>query len=121
MSRTRWAADRPPTGWPTDGLPTDALDQVRETLGAAVAVAGRLKGQAGDQMLDAAREAFTHGMRIACGAGALVLVAAAVLALVTLRRVGPTGPTPGGTPPIGGDGTAADGKETAGRETVPSH
>ncbi|MCC4317429.1 MFS transporter [Streptomyces malaysiensis] len=112
----------PPThGLPTAGLPTDALDQVRETLGAAVAVAGRLKGQAGDQMLDAAREAFTHGMRIACGVGALVLVAAAVLALVTLRRVGSAWPTAGGTPSTGGDAAAADGEETAGREVAPSH
>ncbi|MCQ8189462.1 MFS transporter [Streptomyces rugosispiralis] len=70
------------------GLPADAFDQVRETLGAAAAVAGSLKGRAGEQLLEAAREAFTHGMRIACGAGAVVLVAGAILALVTLRRVG---------------------------------
>ncbi|GAA2295130.1 MFS transporter [Streptomyces violaceusniger] len=77
------------------GLPADSLDQVRETLGAAAAVAGSLKGRTGEHLLDTAREAFTHGMRIACGAGAVVLVAGAILALVTLRRVGAedTGPS----------------------------
>ncbi|MEU5922524.1 MFS transporter [Streptomyces antimycoticus] len=82
-------------------LPRGALDQARETLGAAVAVAGKLKGRTGEQLLDAAREAFTHGMRIACGAGAVVLVAAAVLALVTLRRVEAAGPAAGGAAKAG--------------------
>ncbi|MGP3945366.1 MFS transporter [Streptomyces sp. 6N106] len=83
------------------GLSDGALDQVHETLGAAVAVAGKLKGRTGEQMLDAAREAFTHGMRIACGAGAVVLVAAAVLALVTLRRLEAAGPVTGGAATAG--------------------
>ncbi|MET7760925.1 MFS transporter [Streptomyces sp. NPDC005393] len=70
-----------------DGLPADALDAVRETLGTAIAVAGQLKGRTGAQVLGAAREAFTNGMQLACVVGAAVLVAAAVLASVTLRRV----------------------------------
>ncbi|MEU2211081.1 MFS transporter [Streptomyces hygroscopicus] len=94
------------------GLPTGTLDQARETLGAAVAVAGRVKGRAGEQVLDAAREAFTHGMQIATAAGAVVLLAGAVLALVTLRRVGPpAGPTAGGVDSAGAGEPAARDEE----------
>ncbi|MFF5587067.1 MFS transporter [Streptomyces hygroscopicus] len=94
------------------GLPTGTLDQARETLGAAVAVAGRVKGRAGEQVLDAAREAFTHGMQIASAAGAVVLLAGAVLALVTLRRVGPpAGPTAGGVDSAGAGEPAARDEE----------
>ncbi len=90
------------------GLPTGTLHQARETLGAAVAVAGRVKGRAGEQVLDAAREAFTHGMQIASAAGAVVLLAGAVLALVTLRRVGPpAGPRAGGVDSAGAGEPAA--------------
>ncbi|MFE2025454.1 MFS transporter [Streptomyces hygroscopicus] len=94
------------------GLPTGTLDQARETLGAAVAVAGRVKGRAGEQVLDAAREAFTHGMQIASAAGAVVLLAGAVLALVTLRRVGPpAGPRAGGVDSAGAGEPAARDEE----------
>ncbi|MFC9221114.1 MFS transporter [Streptomyces hygroscopicus] len=94
------------------GLPTGTLDQARETLGAAVAVAGRVKGRAGEQVLDAAREAFTHGMQIASAAGAVVLLAGAVLALMTLRRVGPpAGPTAGGVDSAGAGEPAARDEE----------
>ncbi len=94
------------------GLPTGTLHQARETLGAAVAVAGRVKGRAGEQVLDAAREAFTHGMQIASAAGAVVLLAGAVLALVTLRRVGPpAGPRAGGVDSAGAGEPAARDEE----------
>ncbi|MEU8477949.1 MFS transporter [Streptomyces hygroscopicus] len=93
------------------GLPTGTLDQARETLGAAVAVAGRVKGRAGEQVLDAAREAFTHGMQIASAAGAVVLLAGAVLALVTLRRAGAAGPRAGGVDSAGAGEPAARDEE----------
>ncbi|MDP9613773.1 HAMP domain-containing protein [Streptomyces demainii] len=94
------------------GLPTGTLHQARETLGAAVAVAGRVKGRAGEQVLDAAREAFTGGMQIASAAGAVVLLAGAVLALVTLRRVGPpAGPRAGGVDSAGAGEPAARDEE----------
>lgn len=78
--------DKLPADLPS-GLPSEALDAARETLGGAAAVAGRLTGPAGDEMLGAAREAFTHGMRLASVAGALVLVAAAVVAALALRHI----------------------------------
>ncbi|TVL94282.1 MFS transporter [Streptomyces sp. SAJ15] len=70
------------------GLPADTLDAVRETLGNASVLAGGLPGRAGEALLTTAREAFTHGMQLAAATGALVLLAAAVLATVTLRNVG---------------------------------
>ncbi|WAP58501.1 MFS transporter [Streptomyces sp. S465] len=105
----------------TGSLPTDALDQVRETLGAAIAVAGRLKGQAGTELLDAAREAFTHGMRLACAAGAVVLVATAVLALMTLRGVGPTADEAADDAVSTGAGGTADRAGTAGHGGAMGH
>ncbi|MFK4183395.1 MFS transporter [Streptomyces sparsogenes] len=89
------------------GLPSQALDAARETLGGAVAVAGRLSGRAGDEVLGAAREAFTEGMRVASVAGALVLVAAAVLAAVALRHVRAVAPAGAG------EADAADGADRA--------
>ncbi|MGW0736855.1 MFS transporter [Streptomyces sp. NPDC002851] len=70
------------------GMPAGAPAAARETLGGAVAVAGELPGRSGTALLAAAREAFTTGMHVAALAGAGVLVAAAVLAAVTLRRAG---------------------------------
>ncbi|MER7788944.1 MFS transporter [Streptomyces sp. NPDC097640] len=79
-------SDKLPADLPS-GLPSEALDAARETLGGATAVAGRLTGPAGDELLGAAREAFTHGMRVASVAGVLVLVAAAVVAALALRHI----------------------------------
>ncbi|MES4907858.1 MULTISPECIES: MFS transporter [unclassified Streptomyces] len=90
------------TGELPAGLPADALDAARETLGGAAAVADRLGGRAGDEVLGAAREAFTHGMQVAAVAGALVLVAAAAVASVALRHVRVEAPAAEGEP--GADG-----------------
>ncbi|MFD7713952.1 MFS transporter [Streptomyces sp. NPDC059786] len=68
-------------------IPAGAPDAARETLGGALAVAGQLPGRAGDALAAAAREAFTSGMQAAAVAGALILVAAGVLAALTLRSV----------------------------------
>ncbi|MFI8088661.1 MFS transporter [Streptomyces sp. NPDC086080] len=68
-------------------MPGSAPAAAHETLGGALAVAGQLPGRTGAALATAAREAFTHGMRGAAVAGALVFAGAAVLAWVTLRRV----------------------------------
>ncbi|WP_406730993.1 MFS transporter [Streptomyces sp. NBC_01794] len=81
------------------GLPADSLDSVRETLGGAAVVAGRLPGRPGEALLDAAREAFVHGMQFAAVGGAVLLVAAAVLAAALLRRTSTDEePAPAGKP-----------------------
>ncbi|WP_327671699.1 MULTISPECIES: MFS transporter [unclassified Streptomyces] len=69
------------------GVPADAPAAAHETLGGALAVAGQLPGDAGRALTAAAREAFTNGMQAASIAGAVVLLAAAVLSVATLRKV----------------------------------
>ncbi|MGW7544105.1 MFS transporter [Streptomyces sp. NPDC054770] len=67
-------------------MPATAPAEARETLGGALATAGRLPGPAGEALTRSAREAFTSGMQGAAIAGAVLLVLAAVGAAVTLRR-----------------------------------
>ncbi|MFI7387074.1 MFS transporter [Streptomyces sp. NPDC049813] len=67
------------------GVPADAPAAAHETLGGALAVAGRLSGDAGQALAVAAREAFTDGMRAASVAGVVLLLAGAVLAVTSLR------------------------------------
>ncbi|RII13111.1 Antiseptic resistance protein [Streptomyces sp. YIM 130001] len=71
------------------GLLPDAgqREAVRETLGGAAAVAGRLPGADADRLLTAAREAFTHGMGLAAVAAAGVMAAAGVVSVLVLRGV----------------------------------
>ena len=59
-----------------------------ETLGDAVAAADHLPAAEGAALLDLSREAFTQGMQVAATIGAAVLVAAALVAVALLRRVG---------------------------------
>ncbi|MGW1534197.1 MFS transporter [Streptomyces aureus] len=68
-------------------VPSGAPAAARETLGGALAVAGRLPGDAGKALATAAREAFTNGMQAAAVAGAVLLLGAAVLATASLRKV----------------------------------
>ncbi|WP_406199156.1 MFS transporter [Streptomyces europaeiscabiei] len=68
-------------------MPASAPAPARETLGGALAVAGQLPGPAAESLTAAARAAFTTGMHGAATAGAVVLMAAAVLAVGALRGV----------------------------------
>ncbi|MFI1166781.1 MFS transporter [Streptomyces sp. NPDC020801] len=86
-------------------IPAGAPAEAHETLGGALAVAGRLPGHAGDALATAAREAFTHGMRGAAIAGAAVLVLAAVGAAATLRRIH-VGQTPAAEPEVAEEAVA---------------
>ncbi|MCG7204907.1 MFS transporter [Streptomyces arenae] len=69
-------------------MPVTAPAQARETLGGALATAGRLPGPTGEALIRTAREAFTSGMQGAAIAGAVLLVLATAGAGVTLRRIG---------------------------------
>ncbi|MCX4670197.1 MFS transporter [Streptomyces sp. NBC_01381] len=73
-------------------IPAGAPAEAQETLGGALAVARELPGETASGLITAAREAFTSGMHVAALAGAAILLAAAVLAALTLRRV--TAPEP---------------------------
>ncbi|WP_329377766.1 MFS transporter [Streptomyces sp. NBC_01351] len=69
------------------GVPADALEQARETIGGALAAAGRLSGDASTSLVEAARAAFTTEVHAASVAGAVVMAGAAVYALIGLRSV----------------------------------
>ncbi|MGW3286564.1 MFS transporter [Streptomyces sp. NPDC001002] len=68
-------------------IPSSAPSAAHETLGGALAIAGRLPGHTGDALASAAREAFTNGMQGASIAGAVLLAGAGVLAAGALRRI----------------------------------
>ncbi|MFJ2591530.1 MFS transporter [Streptomyces erythrochromogenes] len=70
----------------------DAEPAARETLGGAVVTAHRIGGEAGEQVLTLAREAFVHGMQYAAWGGTALLLGAAVLAAALMRGIGAPAP-----------------------------
>ena len=70
------------------GVPPDASERAKDTLGGAVDVVETLPDALGMALLDVAREAFTLGFQVAAVASAAVAVATAVLVAVQLRRTG---------------------------------
>ena len=75
------------------GLPAEAQEAARDTLGGAVAVAGQLPESAAAGFLDTAREAFTHGLQVTAAASVLVAATTAILVTVVLRRAGVDAPS----------------------------
>jgi DHA2 family multidrug resistance protein-like MFS transporter len=88
------------------GVPAEAAEAVRDTLGSAAAVAAQLPDELGAAVLQAAREAFVAGMRVSSAIAAGIGLALAVLALVLLRNQEPTAPQ--------GDGEAEAATATTG-------
>ena len=76
------------------GLPPETTAAARDTLGAAVSVAGQLPAEPGAALLVAAREAFVQGMHLATAIAAIMAVGAAILALTTLRHLRPSDANP---------------------------
>lgn len=68
------------------GIPPEAADASRATLGGALAVAEGLPDTLGAALLGPAREAFTQGMQLTIAICAAVVVATALMAAVLLRR-----------------------------------
>ena len=71
------------------GVPGDAAEAARDTLGGAVGVAAQLPGDLGAGVLTVAREAFVHGMQLTAGIASVLAVGLAVLAFTALRHVQP--------------------------------
>lgn len=67
------------------GVPPEAAEATRETLGGAMAVANQLPGDGGVELLDTARAAFTQGLQLNAGLGAIVLIGLAIMSLTLLR------------------------------------
>jgi DHA2 family multidrug resistance protein-like MFS transporter len=77
------------------GIPPAALAGSRDTLGGAVAAAGRLSGLSGQILVRAARQAFVQGLHVAFAVSAIAMLVAAILAITQLRHLRPdpgTGP-----------------------------
>src|SRR5262249_60769171 len=70
------------------GVPREAAEAARDTLGGAVAVAKWLPDPLGAALLITAREAFAQAVELTAAMSAVILVALAVVAAVVLRRVG---------------------------------
>ncbi len=68
-----------------EGLPSGTADAARETLAGAYTAADGLPGPLGDQLWQAAAEAFGSGVVITSLIGAGLVVVAGVIAAVTLR------------------------------------
>lgn len=88
-------------------LPGGEADAVRETLGGAAAAAARLPAEAGEGVLAAARDAFTHGMGLASVGAGGVMVGAAVFSFAMLRGTAERAPS-------GAGNGAGDGVKEAG-------
>jgi DHA2 family multidrug resistance protein-like MFS transporter len=102
-------------------VPADAMAVARDTLGAAVAVAGELPTATGQALLSAAHEAFVGGMHVTALIAAIGAVGVAVMAHIVLRSQGiPGSPAEAGSAE-GPDGPgASEASEPAGSsEHVP--
>jgi DHA2 family multidrug resistance protein-like MFS transporter len=69
-------------------IPPQAGRAGRETLAGAVTAAGHLPGQLRAALLDAASQAFTHGLHAVAGISAAIAIGLAILDAVLLRRIG---------------------------------
>jgi DHA2 family multidrug resistance protein-like MFS transporter len=71
------------------GIPPDAMEAARSTLGGAVAAAGRLPDQVGAALLATSRDAFTRSFELMAIICTVLSLAAAVGTAVVLRRARP--------------------------------
>jgi DHA2 family multidrug resistance protein-like MFS transporter len=70
-----------------DGVPPEAMEVARATLGGAVAVAGRLPDPFGAALLDTARAAFAHSFALTAAICTAVAVATAFVVVTMLREL----------------------------------
>jgi MFS transporter, DHA2 family, multidrug resistance protein len=69
------------------GTPAVAAHAARATLGGAVEAARQLPERTGFALLDAGRQAFTHGLDVTAVVAAVVMATAGLLATLLLRQV----------------------------------
>jgi DHA2 family multidrug resistance protein-like MFS transporter len=77
------------TGGVPAGVPSQAAEAARGTLGGALGVAQQLPTAMGDELLGTARDAFVQALELMAGICAAVAIATAIIVLVVLRRVPP--------------------------------
>ena len=69
------------------GVPAEAAEIARGTIGGAISVAGRLPDALGAELLGAAREAFVQAFGTTAAISAVIAIGVAFLAAALLRRV----------------------------------
>jgi DHA2 family multidrug resistance protein-like MFS transporter len=69
------------------GIPAEAADAARDTLGSALAVGARLPAQVGAELIELARAAFSHALQISVIAAAVLVTGLAVVVVVTLKHI----------------------------------
>ena len=69
------------------GVPAEAADAARDTLGGALAVGARLPGQIGAELIELARAAFSHALQISVITAAVIVTVLAVVVVVTLKHI----------------------------------
>jgi DHA2 family multidrug resistance protein-like MFS transporter len=69
------------------GIPPEAAEIARGTIGGAVSVAEQLPGALGAELLGSARDAFTHAFGATAAISAVIAIGVAALAAALLRRV----------------------------------
>ncbi|MCT9933184.1 MFS transporter [Planotetraspora sp. A-T 1434] len=105
------------------GVPAGAADTAREGIPDAIAAAQHLAAPLASELLHAAREAFTTAVNAATAVSAVLALALAILAGVTLRHVPSAGQpaTPPDEPPQDETGEVSrDAAPSASSETDPS-
>lgn len=68
------------------GLAAEAANKAEGTLGGALEVAGKLGDEAATALRDSAMAAFDHGAAVIAVVGVVLMLAAAALSIVTLKR-----------------------------------
>jgi MFS transporter, DHA2 family, multidrug resistance protein len=68
------------------GVPSDAAEIARSTIGGAVSVSGQLPGAVGAELLETAREAFAQAFGTTAVISAVIAIGVAILAAALLRR-----------------------------------
>jgi DHA2 family multidrug resistance protein-like MFS transporter len=78
------------------GVPPDQVETARDTLGGAVAASEELPASQADDLLAAARDAFTDGLQVAALTSAVIAALTAAVAILFLRsvRAGSVGESP---------------------------
>jgi DHA2 family multidrug resistance protein-like MFS transporter len=70
------------------GVPPEAAQTARDTLGGALAVAGQIPGPVGEALMALARQAFAQGFQVTVMIAALLSLGLAIAVSVLLRHVG---------------------------------
>jgi DHA2 family multidrug resistance protein-like MFS transporter len=69
------------------GMPAEAAEVARGTIGGAISVAGQLPSELGAEVLGAAREAFAQAFGTTAAISAVIAIGVAILAAALLRQI----------------------------------